>query len=176
MAWIVASPSDAGHLRLVVRRPGEDEREILAEGHLSGSEGLAGDSWHTRTSTSGPDGRADPEMQLTLMNSRVAAAVAGANERWALAGDQLFVDFDLSVANCPPGTRLSIGGAVVALTAPPHTGCHKFVARFGKEAMRFVNSPTGRSLRLRGAHARVVTAGTVRPGDEVVKLREQPGA
>ena len=91
-------------------------------------------------------------------------------DRRALAGDQLHLDLDLSLANLPPGTRLALGSAVIEVTAKPHLGCAKFVDRFGRDAMRFVNSPVGRELRLRGLNARVVVAGTVRPGDEVRKL------
>jgi len=52
----------------------------------------------------------------------------------------------------------------------PHLGCAKFAARFGKDAWRFVNSRAGRGLRLRGLNARIITSGTVRPGDTVRKL------
>jgi MOSC domain-containing protein YiiM len=96
--------------------------------------------------------------------------VAGEKARWPLAGDQLYVDLDLSAANLPPGTRLAIGSAVLEVTAQPHTGCGKFVERFGLESMKFVNSPVGRELQLRGINARVVESGTVRVGDVVRKL------
>ena len=167
--WLRASPGEFGRVELIVRRPGMDEREVLDEGELDVELGLVGDSWSIRPSSSSPDGRAHPERQLTLMNSRMAQLVSRSPERMALAGDQLYVDFDLSVDNAPSGTRLSIGSAVVELTAAPHLGCEKFVARFGQEAMRFVNSPLGRQLRLRGANAKVVMAGTVRVGDVVEK-------
>ena len=104
------------------------------------------------------------------MNARAAAAIAGERERWPLAGDQLYVDLDLSLANLPPGSRVQIGSAVIEFSEAPHTGCAKFSARFGVDALRFVNSPTGRELRLRGANCRVVVAGTVRPGDAIRKL------
>ena len=87
------------------------------------------------------DGSANPDAQLTLMNARVVALVAGERERWPLAGDQLYVDLDLSADNLPPGTRLAVGSAVIEVTPEPHTGCAKFSARFGSEALRFVNSP-----------------------------------
>jgi MOSC domain-containing protein YiiM len=135
-------------------------------GELTHGDGLAGDNWRLRSSHREPD----HDTQLTMMNARVADLVVGARERWPLAGDQLYVDFDLSVANAPPGTRLAVGDAVVELTEPPHTGCKKFVERFGMDAMLFVNAPEGRELRLRGANARVVRPGTIRVGDAVTKL------
>ena len=164
------SPKDSGVLKLIVRRPGTDQREVLDEGTLDPACGLAGDNWLTRGSRSTADGGADPEMQLNIMNSRVIALVAQDPQRWALAGDQLYIDMDLSPGNLPPGTRLSIGSAVIEVTAPPHTGCKKFVARFGKDAMLFVNTGAGKQLNLRGINARVIQAGTVQTDDIARKV------
>jgi MOSC domain-containing protein YiiM len=105
-----------------------------------------------------------------LMNARAIALIAGSRDRWALAGDQLYVDFDLSPENLPPGTRLAVGDALVEVTDELHAGCAKFTERFGSAAIRFVNSPGGRARRLRGMYAKVVTAGAVRPGDSIRKL------
>jgi MOSC domain-containing protein YiiM len=168
--WVRRSPADAGHVELIVRRPGVEAREVLEEAQLVPTEGLVGDNWRLRRSSSTPGGSPDPERQLTLMNARLVSLVALRRDRWQLAGDQLYVDLDLSVENAPAGTRLQVGGAVIELTTPPHLGCAKFVARFGDDAMRFVNSPTGRALRLRGANAKIVIAGWVRHGDPVTKL------
>jgi hypothetical protein len=169
-AHLKAAPADNGVLELIVRRPDIDHREILDEGHLTLVEGLAGDNWLAKPSTSSPDGLAHPDKQLTVMNARCTALLAGDDaENWALAGDQLYVDLDIGVANLPAGTRLAIGSAVIEITEPPHTGCAKFSARFGIDALRFVNSPEGKGLRLRGANAKVVTAGTIRRGDTVAK-------
>jgi len=168
--WLRSSPADGGRLELIVRRPAIDEREVLAEGVLDAEVGLVGDNWPRKASTSTPDGGPHPDKQITLMNARIAALVARTPDRMALAGDQLYVDFDLSIDNVPAGTRLAIGAAVVELTEPPHLGCDKFVARFGQEALRFVNSPLGRRLRLRGANAKVVQPGVVRVGEAVTKL------
>jgi hypothetical protein len=167
---VLASPADGGRVELIVRRPATGERETLAEGALDLTEGLVGDNWLVRGSTSMPDGSANPRAQLTVMNARVAALVAGGAERVPLAGDQLFVDLDLRAANLPPGTRLSIGGAVIEVSEVPHLGCQKFMARFGKDAHRFVSSKENRALNLRGINAFVVKPGTVRTGDAVHKL------
>jgi hypothetical protein len=164
-----ASPTRDGTLELIVRRPRVDEREVLDEGFLDLHEGLVGDSWSTRGSAMTSDGNADPAAQLNVMNARAAALIAGPVERWALAGDQLFVDLDLSAATMPAGTRLGIGEAVIEITAKPHLGCAKFSARFGLEALRLVNSPTGVALNLRGRNARVVTPGAIRVGDAVTR-------
>jgi hypothetical protein len=164
------APKDHGVLQLIVRRPAIDAREVLEEGALSIEEGLVGDTWRTRGSSRSADGRAHPDMQLNVMNARAAALVAQRDDRWALAGDQLYVDLDLSGANVPQGTRLAIGSAIIEVTEQPHTGCGKFVARFGLDAMKLVNSPLGRSLNLRGICARVVQAGTIRVGDAVSKV------
>jgi hypothetical protein len=168
---IRSAPADEGVVELVVRRPAENEREVLEQGVLDLREGLVGDMWVRRFSKRTPDGSANPEMQLTLMSARVIDLVAaGERERWALAGDQLFVDLDLSVDNLPAGTRLAVGTAVIEVTAEPHTGCVKFSSRFGNDAHRFVNTKLHGHLRLRGLNARVVEAGTVSPGDTIRKL------
>ncbi len=164
------SPKDNGVLKLIVRRPRADEREVLDEGELDLLEGLVGDSWKTRGSSRTSDGSAHPDLQLTLMNTRVIALLAQAKERWSLAGDQLYLDLDLSADNLPAGTRLALGSAVIEVTAIPHTGCQKFEARFGQDAMRFVNSPMGRQLHLRGVNAKVVRPGVIRVGDLVRKV------
>lgn len=164
------SPEDGGTVELIVRRPAESEREVLEEGTLDLAEGLLGDTWRARGSRRTGDGSPNRDTQLTLINARLIALVARERERWPLAGDQLYVDLDLSADNLPPGTRLALGAVVIEVSAVPHTGCAKFSQRFGSEALRFVNSPVGRSLHLRGINARVVEPGVVRRGDAVRKL------
>ena len=163
------SPKDAGVLELIVRRPRTGARELLQEGRLDLVEGLVGDNWSTRGSSLTADGSAHPDMQLNIMNSRVVALVAQQSERWALAGDQLFVDLDLGAENLPPGTRLAFGSAVIEVTKQPHTGCAKFVERFGLDAMKFVNSDEGKRFHLRGINARVVVSGVIRVGEIIRK-------
>ena len=164
------SPSDGGTLELIVARPAVDERLVLTEARLDLRDGLEGDTWRARGSSRTEDGGPNPEAQLTLMNARVAAAIAGERDRWPLAGDQLYVDLDLSLDNLRPGSRVQIGSAVIEFSEAPHTGCAKFVARYGVDAQKFVNSAVGRELRLRGANCRVVVAGTIRQGDAIRKL------
>ena len=164
------APRDRGRVELIVRRPAESEREVLAVGELDRGEGLVGDTWRARSDPPTADGWPDGDMQLTLMSSRVARLVAVRADRWQLAGDQLFVDLDLSEANLPAGTRLAIGTAVIEVTAQPHTGCAKFVERFGADAMKFVNSRERQDLHLHGINARVVRAGRIRAGDTISKL------
>ncbi len=168
---IARSPAQEGTVELIVCRPAEGEREVLEEGVLDVREGLVGDDWLARGRQHTPDGSdPDHETQLTLMNARAIALIAGDRERWPLAGDQLYVDLDLSPENLPTGARLEIGSALVEVTDMPHTGCAKFSGRFGPAAIRFVNSPSGRARRLRGMYVRVVEPGVVRPGDPIRKL------
>jgi MOSC domain-containing protein YiiM len=172
---ILRSPSDGGRVELIVRRPATGEREVLTEAQLDPVVGLVGDTWMVRPSFENPDRSPHPDKQVNIINARGAALIAGPVrasgliDRRALAGDQLYVDLDLSLANLPPGTRLCLGSAVIEVTDHWHRGCAKFSARFGRDAVRFVNSPTGRALRLRGINTRVVVAGVVRPGDSVTK-------
>jgi MOSC domain-containing protein YiiM len=168
LARIRSVPADAGTLALIARRPRVDEREVLELATLDVDEGLVGDRWSGTSADGGPE----PDAQVTVMNARAAAVVSGSEDRrrWAIAGDQLYVDLDISVANLPPGTRLAIGAAVIEVSALPHTGCGKFSRRFGVDAVKFVNSDEGRALRLRGLNARVVASGAIATGDRVHKL------
>ena len=142
---------------------------MLDRGELRPGIGLVGDNYLERGSSKPGGGPAHPLAELNLMTARALQAVAGADrERWPLAGDQLIVDFDLSAANCPAGTRLSVGTAVIEVTTKPHTGCAKFAERYGIDAARWVNSRD--DLRLRGICAIVVAAGVVSPGDTISRV------
>lgn len=170
LADIRSAPKDAGVLALVVQRPASNERKVVSEGVLSKTLGLEGDNWASRGGAMMEDGSSHPDMQLNVMNIRVAALVARTPKRIPLAGDQLYVDFDISEDNAPPGTRLRIGEAEIEITAIPHLGCSKFVERFGRDAMQFVNSDLGKKLKLRGVNARVLKEGVVKTGDPITKL------
>jgi MOSC domain-containing protein YiiM len=166
------APRDSGRLELIVCRPGIDEREVLTEGILDMQVGLVGDTWGQRIKSRASDGSPDPDVQLTLMNARVISLLAQARERWPLAGDQLFVDLDLSAANLPPGTRLKIGTAVIEITGKPHNGCAKFGARFGNDALQFVNSAVHKDLHLRGVNAKIIQPGLLKTGDSLIIIQE----
>lgn len=155
-----AAPKERGVLEMIVRRPASNEREVIEGGELRAGAGLVGDRW-TPSSTSEP---------LTLTSSRLLGLLAHSRERWPLAGDQLYVDFDLSAEHLPPGTRLHVGSAVIEISSTPHTGCGKYRDRFGLDALRFISSPVGRELNLRGVNAYVVTGGLVRVGDAISAL------
>lgn len=180
LPWLQQSPSDGGRLELIVRRPAVNEREVLSDGFLDLVVGLQGDTWRARGSSHTADRSADPDCQITIINARLAALVSGyrhdafsgppGDDRRALAGDQLLVDFDISETNLPAGSRLRVGSAVIEVSAHPHTGCVKFRERFGGDAVRFVNSPTGRGLRLRGLNARLIVGGPIHVGDLVSKV------
>jgi hypothetical protein len=154
-------------VELIVARPREGERVVHERTALSPEGGLSGDRWQVESWRKFPDGTSDSAVQITLMNARCIALVAGDRKFWPLAGDNLFVDLDLSRENLPLGTRLTIGSAILEITKPPHNGCWKFEGRFGKAAVQFVNSPQGKSLRLRGVHARVLQAGSIAVGDAI---------
>ncbi len=167
---IRSSPADSGRLLMIVRRPDIDQREVLADGALDVDVGLVGDTWMDRGSASTPDGSSNPEAQITIINSRALDLMARSEDRWQLSGDQLVVDMDITMENLPAGTQLSIGSAVIEISEKPHTGCVKFADRFGNDALRFVSTPLGRDMRLRGVNTRVVQSGTIRTGDTVAKV------
>ncbi len=168
---VLDSPKDNGTLVRIVRRPDVDQREVIAEGELDVDLGLVGDNWKVRPNPTTSDGKADPVAQITIINARILALMAGSEDRWQLAGDQLLLDLDMSTENLPPGTRLRIGSAaVIEISEKPHTGCAKFAGRFGQDALRFISTPEGRARRLRGVNTRVVQSGTIRAGDVAVKL------
>ena len=161
-----ASPARVGTVDMIVRRPEVDGREVLDRGELRVGTGLAGDNYVERGNPRTDDGRAHPEAQLNLMNSRYLDVIAsGDRSRWPLAGDQFLVDLDLSADNLPPGTRLRIGTALIEVTAKPHNGCAKFAQRYGQDAARWVNQ--SREQRRRGLNAIVVEPGVVETGDEI---------
>ena len=162
---VLQSPKNLGELRLIVRRPATGAREVLEQGELDLAVGLVGDNWKARGNRRTEDGSAHPDMQLNIINARVIELVAGDRDRWHLAGDQLYIDLDLGGENLPPGSRFELGSALIEVTAQPHTGCRKFVDRFGLDAMKFVNSARGRELNLRGINAKVVEPGKIRIGD-----------
>lgn len=164
------APKDEGVLQLIVRRPEVDEREVIEEAELDPALGLIGDNWHVRGSRRTPDGSAHPDMQINIMNARVTALVAQDKDRWPLAGDQLYIDMDLSKENLPAGSQIAVGSAVLEVSPLPHTGCHKFVARFGLDAMKFVNSEVGKQLCLRGINAKVIQGGVVKVGHTARKI------
>lgn len=162
MEHVLGSPADGGPLVKIVRRPDMERREVIGEGVLDVDLGLVGDNWMARST--------DPVGQIAVMNSRFLSLIAQSEQRWELAGDQLIVDLDLSMENLPPGTQLAIGSAVLEIQEKPHTGCAKFSARFGQDALRFISTSSGRELRLRGVYARIVQSGRARAGDTVTKL------
>ena len=164
---VQAAPADAGRVELIVRRPAVDEREILEEARLDRDSGLVGDRWATRDRATTP---VHLSSQLTVISTRVLRIIEPDAGRWPLAGDQLYVDLDLGEANLPAGSRLAVGTSVIEISDTPHTGCAKFSARFGSEALRWINSPIGRAHRMRGLNARVVEPGTVRTGDAIRKV------
>ena len=164
------TPKDDGLVELIVRRPQVDQREVIGQAELDPVRGLLGDNWITRGSSRTPDGSPHPDMQINIMNVRVTALVAQEKERWPLAGDQFYIDMDLSKENLPAGSRIEIGSAVLEVSPYPHLGCHKFVSRFGVDAMKFVNSEVGKQLCLRGINAKIIQGGIVRVGSKARKL------
>jgi len=165
-----AAPTNDGRVHLIVRRPAVGAREVLDEGEFAPVTGLAGDTWMARECSRTADRSPHPDMQITLMGIRAIGAISPDEMRWPLAGDQLFVDLDLAYSNLPPGTHLQVGEAVLEVTDQLHTGCAKFIERFGVDAMKWVNSPEGRALNLRGIYAKVVTSGRIRRGDTISKI------
>ena len=164
------SPVDEGVLKAIVIRPATDERISLTQSEISPEFGVHGDNWATGCWMSLPDGMPHPDVQVAIMNSRTIALIAQVEERWSLAGDNLYVDLDLSHDNLQPGQQLSLGSAVLEITEIAHNGCKKFAQRFGSDAVKFVNSEIGKNLRLRGIYARIVQAGVIRVGDVIEKL------
>lgn len=167
---ILASPQDDGLLEAIVIRPEHGVRQELQSCEISLAGGTHGDHWAKGCSKTTENGKPHPDVQICIMNSRCIAHIAQARERWALAGDNLFMDLDLSPENLPVGQRLRIGTAVIEITDTVHAGCASFAERYGQSAVVFVNARKGSALRLRGVYARVVVDGLVSAGDRVAKV------
>lgn len=171
LAHLEASPKDHGRLEGLVIRPTRETRQVVDEARVDVERGVVGDNWLARGSSSSPDGAARLDSQVTLINTRMLAAIEPDESRWPLAGDQLYVDLDLSLENLPIGARLTVGDVILEVSPEPHTGCAKFSARFGSDALKWTNSPRGRELRMRGMNATVIRGGVIRVGDELRVLR-----
>jgi len=169
-AELEASPTDTGTVEMIVLRPETEKRETVDSVEVNTSVGVVGDNWLARGSSSTPDGSAHPEAQITLMNTNVVQLIAQDKSRWDLAGDQFFVDFDLSMENLPAGSQIQIGTVVLEISEKPHTGCAKFAKRYGAPARKFVMTDEGKIARLRGVNARVIQDGVVKQGDTIQKL------
>ena len=167
---ILASPADDGLLRGIVTRPGQGERHDLESCDISLAGGVHGDSWARGCWKSTEDGHPHPDVQICIMNARCIALIAQERQNWPPAGDNLFIDMDLTPGNMPPGQRLAIGSAVIEITDTPHNGCAMFIERFGRDACLFVNTGDGKRFRLRGIYARVVQDGRVTVGDRATKI------
>ena len=167
---IGAAPADEGRLEAIVIRPAHGQREMPESADLSLAGGVAGDHWAQGCWKSTENGAPHPDVQICIMSARCIATIAGPRNNWAPAGDNLFIDMDLSPDNLPPGTRIALGTAELEITAVPHTGCQKFIDRYGRDACVFVNTGPGKAQRLRGIYARVTRDGSVRIGDRLRKL------
>jgi len=167
---VLASPAEEGELRAIVVRPEHGQRRDVVSSEISLAGGVHGDLWAKGCWKTTEDGRPHPDVQICIMNARCIALIAEARENWPLAGDNLFIDMDLTPANLPPGQRLAIGTSIIEITAVPHAGCQKFIDRYGRDACLFVNTGEGKRLRLRGVYARVVSDGRIAVGDRVVKV------
>jgi hypothetical protein len=167
---IKSSPKNNGVLQMIVRRPHTETREVITHAQINLINGLEGDNWKSRGSKHTPDGSANPEAQITLMNSRVIDLITNDKKDWQWAGDQLFVDMDLSIENLAPHSRIQVGSVILEISATPHTGCKKFSSRFGVEALEFISTPLGKSLRMRGVNAKVIQAGEIKVGDVLRKI------
>ncbi len=170
LAHILSGPKDNGTLDMIIMRPETDKRIVPQSFKVTSADGVVGDHWKRGSGYVLDDGTGDPDAQICMMMSRCIEAIAGDKANWPPAGDNLFIDMDLTPTNMPPGTRFSIGTAELVVTELPHNGCQSFIDRYGRDACVFVNAGEGKKYRLRGIYARVTQDGEITVGDRVAKL------
>lgn len=160
-----ASPRDAGRVVRCVVRPSAGERLAPAEVRVTPEGGVEGDRWATAA-------HRRPGNQVSLINVHVIDSLSGGDEaRARLSGDNLHVDLDLSEANLPVGTTLTIGEVVLQVSSEPHRPCKSFHARFGKSGAQKVARANRLGRRGRGVMAQVVRGGNIRAGDAIFVRR-----
>ncbi len=170
LPMVVDAPKDEGQVALIVVRPESGLREMPTTIHISRARGVEGDRWADGSWLQDDNGRPHPDVQINLMNTHAAEAIAGEKSNWAAAGNNFFVNLDMSPENLPPGTRLALGDAEIEISKQPNKACQKFIDRYGRDACVFVNVGPGWALRMRGLYARVVSDGDVCLGDQIRKL------
>jgi MOSC domain-containing protein YiiM len=152
-----------GRVAAVVVRTGNGAHATPERIELSPERGVHGDRW-------GEAATPDPEAQVSLIDRRVVEVLVGGDRtRLHVPGDNIVVDFDLDEGSLPVGAQLCLGSAVIEITGKAHTGCAKFRARLGDDALRWVNTHAHRPRRLRGLFARVISAGAVAVGDHLTR-------
>lgn len=170
LPYVEASPKDNGVIKLIVVRPKTNKRQILDSCFISYEKGMEGDNWTLGCWKTTEDGSPHPDVQIAITNYRIHEIFSNLDKDRALAGDNLFVDLDLSERNLKAGDRLALGSAIIKITSVPHNGCGKFKERFGIDALKFVNSPIGKQMHLRGIYAKVIQNGIVSVNDTIKKI------
>jgi len=168
--WVLDAPKDNAPVLSLCIRPAEGERRFVERIRFDPQAGVVGDRWRWKAWMHLPDGRPDPRIQVCMLGTRVLQLVRREGSSMIHPGDTVIADMDFSEANLPAGQRLQLGSAVLEVSDVFNTGCAKWQERYGPAALRWINRPGNRALRLRGILARVVAPGEATLNDTLRKL------
>lgn len=170
LSWATSAPRDNAPISTLCVRPAEGDRQFVERIDFSVTEGVVGDRWIRKTWMRLPDGRPDPRIQVCLLGQRVLELVRIDPYRMPYPGDNIVADLDFSETNLPSGQLLRVGTATLEVSDIFNTACSKWRARYGDDALRWINLPDNLPHRLRGVLCRVVASGYATIKDRIVKV------
>lgn len=166
---VLMAPKDSAPIEQLCLRPDIGVRNFVDEMELTRELGIPGERWNYAPWLTLRDGRADPRIQVSILNKQVLDLVYNDPHNMIHPGDSFIADMDFSYENMPDGTLLNIGSAVLRVSDKFNTACQKWQDRYGRDALRWIVLQGNRQYRLRGVLCEVIKDGRVKTGDLIQK-------